>query len=291
MSIIDDIKNTFRLKHNGLNRLILVNVAIFAIVNIVDALARLSGSTFLLEATFILPSRFSVFIEHFWTVFTYMFLHTEFWHIFFNMMWLYSIGSIFAELMGSKRLVGTYILGGLSGGFLYLLVSAVFPAPFMGFGLLGASAGVMAVVVAAAWHAPNLMLQVFMLGQVRLKYIALVSFVLYSLIDLSSNTGGKVAHIGGAAFGLIFALQYGKGNDLTRGLTGIFDMFAGLVKSGQRRNVKVAYKRPVSDEVYNETKVEQQKRVNVILDKISRSGYDSLSKEEKDFLFKTSGKL
>ncbi|HEV7232381.1 MAG TPA: rhomboid family intramembrane serine protease [Bacteroidia bacterium] len=291
MSIIDDIKNTFRLKHNGLNRLILVNVAVFAIVNIVDALARLSGSFFLLEVPFLLPARFSLFMEHFWTLFTYMFFHTEFWHIFFNMMWLYSIGSIFAELMGSKRLVGTYILGGLSGGLLYLLVAAVFPTPFMGIGLLGASAGVMAVVVAAAWHAPNLTLQVFMLGPVRLKYIALVSFVLYSLIDLSSNTGGKVAHIGGAAFGLIFAMQYGKGNDLTRGLTGIFDMFGAMFKSRERQNVKIAYKRPVSDEVYNEKKLEEQKRVNAILDKISRSGYDSLSKEEKDFLFKASGKL
>jgi membrane associated rhomboid family serine protease len=291
MSIIDDIKNTFKLKHNGLNRLILFNVIVFVFVNLTDHLLRLSGTMFQLEDVLALPPQFSLFMEHMWTLFTYMFIHAGIFHIFFNMLWLYSIGSIFSELIGSKQLVGAYILGGLSGGILYMLVSGFFPNPYMGSGLVGASAGVMAIVIAAAVQAPNLILHVFVIGPVRLKYIALVSFILYSLIDITSNMGGKIAHIGGAAFGLLFALQYKKGNDLTRGVTGILDMFSTLAASRPRRNVKVAYKRPVSDEHYNEVKADEQRKVNVILDKISRSGYDSLSKEEKDFLFKASGKM
>ena len=291
MSIIDDIKNTFKFNHNGVNRLILINVLVFLTVNFTDALLRLAGSSFLLEFVLFLPSSFTLFMERMWTLFTYMFLHTEFLHIFFNMMWLYSIGSIFAEFMGSKRLVGTYILGGLAGGILFMLVSNFFPSPYTGGALLGASAGVMAIVIATAVYAPNMVLHVFILGPVKLKYIALASFILTSLLDITSNMGGKIAHIGGAAFGLIFALQYKKGNDLTRGLTGMFDGILSLVASRPRKNVKVVYKRPVSDENYNEVKVEEQKRVNAILDKISRSGYESLSKEEKDFLLRASGKM
>jgi membrane associated rhomboid family serine protease len=291
MSIIDDIRNTFKLKHNGLNRLILFNVIIFVLVNVTDHLLRLSGTLFQLEDLLALPPQFHVFMERMWTLFTYMFIHAGIFHIFFNMLWLYTVGNIFSELIGSKQLVGTYLLGGLSGGILYLLVSGFFPNPYMGSGLVGASAGVMAIVIAAAFRAPDLILQVFIIGPVRLKYIALVSFILYSVIDITSNMGGKIAHIGGAAFGLLFAVQYKKGNDLTRGITGILDMFSNIAASRTSRNVKVAYKRPVSDEHYNDVKVEEQKKVNAILDKISRSGYDSLSKEEKDFLFKASGKM
>ncbi len=290
MSIIDDLRNTFKLKHNGLNRLILVNVIIFLIVNIVDAILKIAGSPVEVEGFLMLPSSSTGFMEHFWTLFTYMFLHKEFFHIFFNMIWLYSIGSIFAEFMGSKRLVAVFVLGGLAGGLLFLLIANVFPNPYLSGPMLGASAGVMAVVVATAVYAPNLMMNVFFLGPVRLKYIALTAFVLNSLLDLSSNTGGKIAHIGGAAFGLIYALQYRKNNDLTRGLTGILDSLLSVFRFKPRSHVKVAYKRPVSDAVYNETKVTDQRRINEILDKISRAGYESLSKEEKDFLFNSSRK-
>jgi membrane associated rhomboid family serine protease len=291
MSILTDIKNTFQLKHNGLNRLILVNVIIFLFVNIADEIFKIAGFPIQLERFLMLPSSTSGFMEHFWTLFTYMFLHKEFFHIFFNMIWLYSIGSIFAEFMGSKRLVAVYVLGGLAGGLLFLLIANVFPNPYMNGPMLRASAGVMAVVVAAAAYSPNLMMNVFLLGTVRLKYIALTAFVLNSLLDMSSNTGGKIAHIGGAAFGLIYALQYRKGNDLTRGLTGILDSLLSFFTPKTKQFVKVAYKRPVSDVVYNDVKVKDQQRVNEILDKISRSGYESLSKEEKDFLFNSSKKM
>jgi membrane associated rhomboid family serine protease len=290
MSIIDDLKNTFSMKHNGLNRLLLVNVILFLAANLTKGILQLSGHSF--SPVFVqlaLASDFSYFAEHFWTLFTYMFFHLDFFHIFFNMLWLYSFGSVFAEFLGSKRLVAVYVLGGLAGGLLFLLLGAFLPR--LGGGLLGASAGVMAIIIATAVYSPNLQMNVFLLGPVKLKYIALVSFVAFSLLDITDNTGGKVAHIGGAAFGFIFALQYRKGNDLTRGLTGILDSLLHLFNRKPKSNVKVAYKRPVPDDVYNEIKVNEQKRVNEILDKISRSGYESLSKEEKDFLFNASRKM
>ncbi len=291
MSIINDIKNTFSMKHNGLNRLLLVNVLLFLAANLTKGILGLAGYSFTpVHLQLALNSNFSFFAEHFWTLFTYMFYHLDFFHIFFNMLWLYSIGNVFAEFIGSKRIVAVYVLGGLAGGILFMLAGNFLPGS-RGL-LLGASAGVMAIVIATAVYAPNLVMNVFLLGPVRLKYIALVCFILTSLIDIdSSNTGGKISHIGGAAFGLIFALQYRKGNDLTRGLTGILDSILNLFSRKPRSNVKVAYKRPIPDDVYNERKVNEQKKVNEILDKISRSGYESLSKDEKDFLFNASRKM
>jgi len=293
MSIIDDIKNTFRLQHNGLNRLLLVNVIVFIAANLCKGILGLSGYSFMpVEVNMALASDFSFFVEHFWTLFTYMFPHLDFFHIFFNMLWLYSIGTVFSEFLGSKRLVGVYVLGGLAGGLLFIAIGSLLPGTHAGGILLGASAGVMAIVIAAAVYSPNLVMNVFLLGPVRLKYIALVCFILTSLIDIDSvNTGGKISHIGGAAFGLLFAWQYRKGNDLSRGITGIFDSVLHLFSRRPKSSIKVAYKRAVPDDVYNEMKVNEQKRVNEILDKISRSGYDSLSKEEKDFLFHASRKM
>ena len=291
MSILDDFKNTFKRSHNGVNRIILVNVVIFIVINIFDNLMSLFNSTLFIGPWLMLPSSFSIFMTRFWTLFTYMFFHQGLSHIFFNMVWFYFFGNIFSQFLGSKRLVGTYILGGLSGGILFMILSAFLPGPFGGGFLLGASAGVMAVAVAAAVYSPNLPVNLMFIGSVRLKYVALTCFILTSLVDFSSNTGGKISHIGGALFGLAFAMQYRKGNDLTRGITGIFDMFAGMASRKAKSNVKVAYKRPVPDEVYNERKVNDQKKVNDILDKISRSGYESLSKEEKDFLFNASRKM
>jgi membrane associated rhomboid family serine protease len=289
--MLNDLKNTFQLKHNGLNRLIVVNVIVFVLVNLIDFILRMSGSWFRLEEVLMLPPTFSGFIEKFWTLFTYMFTHMEFGHIFSNMLWLYFLGSVFSEFMGSKRLVGLYLMGGLSGGILFLIINTLFPKMLVLGPMLGASAGVMAIVIATAVYAPNLQMMLFGVWPVKLKYIALASFLLTSVLDIGTNTGGKISHMGGALFGLVFALQYRKGKDLTRGAIQMLESLQHLFRKRERKNVKVAYKRPVSDEVYNETKVNEQKRMNDILDKISRSGYESLSKEEKDFLFNTSKKM
>ncbi|HEY4799673.1 MAG TPA: rhomboid family intramembrane serine protease, partial [Bacteroidia bacterium] len=216
MAFADDLKNVFTQKGNGLTRIILINVVVFLIINITDALLRFNGNGISLVFWLAIPGNSFLALSHCWTFFTYMFLHEELLHILFNMLWLYWIGKIFSEYAGSKRLVAVYILGGLSGGILYAIAALVFPGIFNNTFLLGASAGVMAVVIATAVLLPEYIIHLMFFGPVRLKYLALVSFILTSLLDFSQNTGGKIAHIGGAIFGVLFMLQYKNGNDITK---------------------------------------------------------------------------
>ncbi|HXC05516.1 MAG TPA: rhomboid family intramembrane serine protease, partial [Bacteroidia bacterium] len=176
---------------------------------------------------------------------------------------------------------------------LFMLMNNFIPANILLPGpLIGASAGVMAILVATAVYAPNLVMNLFGIWPVKLKYIAIGLFVLSSVIDLqTTNTGGKISHFGGALFGLVFAMRYKQGIDITRGITGITDSLQHLFRKKEKQHVKMAYKRPVPDDVYNENRVNDQKKMDEILDRISRSGYESLSKEEKDFLFNASKKM
>ena len=289
MSFIEDLKTIFKNKGNGLVKIIAINIAIFIIINIIGALIKFSGSNKdSIDIWLALPSDLSKFPTRFWTIITYMFLHLDLMHILFNMLWLFWIGKIFVEFLGSQRLVSTYLLGGVSGGLLFMLISAIVPS-FSNTYLLGASAGVMAVVVGTATLVPEYVVQLMFFGPVKLKYLALVSFVLTTLLDFSVNTGGKIAHIGGAIYGLIYITQYKKGNDFSK----IVNKWINLISKafnffGKKSKLKVSYKRTISDEEYNLNKLAQQKRMDEILDKISKSGYESLSKQEKDILFKIS---
>src|ERR1035437_5949887 len=288
MSVVDDFKNIFTRSGNGLMRIILINVIVFLVVNIVDQAIRFSGSGHSLNYWLPLPGDTILALTHAWTFITYMFLHEGLMHILFNMLWLYWLGKIFVEYVGSKRLVAVYLLGGISGGILFTLVSTVFPLNFHNTVLLGASAGVMAVVVAIAILLPDYMIHLMFFGGVRLKYLALASFILTSILDISQNTGGKISHIGGALFGMIFMLQYKNGNDITKPVSAFLDWIVGLFSG--RSKIKVSYRRKTSDDNYNANQRAKQQKIDSILDKISKSGYEALTKEEKDFLFKASGK-
>lgn len=288
MSISDDIRNIFTRSGNGLGRLLLINIFLFLIANISLALFRLSGSESPIIYWLSVPGNSFELPTRFWTLITYMFLHKDLFHILFNMLWLYWIGKILAEYAGSNRLVGVYLLGGLSGGLLFSLVAFLFPLQFGYSYLLGASAGVMAVVIATAILLPDYMIHLMFLGGVRLKYVAMVSFILTTVIDLSENTGGKVAHLGGALFGLIYMIQYKKGKDMTRPVTYLLTGIQNLFKP--RPKVRVTYKRTTSDDDYNKNRKAHQERIDQILDKISKSGYEALSAEEKELLFRESKK-
>jgi membrane associated rhomboid family serine protease len=282
---LDDLKYSIR-TGGALTQIILVNTIVFLIANII-----VYGFGFKADnwADYIaLPGRFKEFLYRPWTLFTYMFFHLDLSHVFWNMVWLYSLGRIFNELIGPKRLLWVYLLGGISGGLLFLII---YSTVNVGGLLLGASAGVMAIVVAVAAFAPNYVVQLFIFGPVRLKYIALISFIITSVLYFQSNTGGKVAHIGGALFGLVYGLQYKRGRDMARGLGNMGSSIGGMFDKKKKSPLKVTYnKRKVSDEEYNASKVVEQQVIDAILDKISRSGYDSLSKREKEILFKASNK-
>lgn len=285
-SIFNDLKREFQ-HGTVLTRIILINVIVFLIVNIVDHLLKLTGSGHSLVYYLALPGNVISALKHGWTFITYMFLHDGLMHILFNMLWLYWLGKIFVEYLGSRRLVGVYLLGGITGGLLYILASMVFPFYFYNTFLLGASAGVMAVVIAIAILLPDYVIHLLFFGGVKLKYLALASFIITSILDISQNTGGKISHIGGALFGMIFILQYKKGKDLSVFFIRIYDRIGGLFRRKSR--IKVAYRKK-SDSDYNEEKVKRQQKIDGILDKISKAGYESLTKEEKDFLFKASNK-
>jgi membrane associated rhomboid family serine protease len=293
MGIWDDIKKTFR-DGSNLIKLIYINIAVFILITITAVIGFLVNNPEVsIKALnlFSVPSSFSALLLRPWTLITYMFVHKDIWHILFNMLWLYWFGTIFLEYLDQRKLVAVYFLGGLSGALVYILSFNIFPA-FAGVVsesvAIGASASVMAVVIAIAAYVPDYTVNLFLFGRVKIKYMALAIFVLTSIMDFSINSGGKLAHIGGAFFGYFFTLNLRQGRELGKGFNKIIDFLATAFKP--RKKLKVTHKKAANEYEYNQTRVEHQTRINTILDKISKGGYDSLTKEEKEMLFKESQK-
>ena len=293
MAIIDEIKKSFR-KGSILTRLIYINLAVFLVVNIVEVFFFLFNqhdtySNFLLK--FALPADLSTLARRPWTLITYMFLHKSFFHILFNLLWLYWFGRIFLQYLDEKKLAGVYILGGLSGALVYILVFNALPVFRNQLPLsyaLGASAAVMAVVISISVYAPNYTIYLLFFGRVKIIWVALIGFLSSSVFEFSINTGGKLAHIGGALFGYLFILQLRKGKDMTRFISRLLDTIAGWFKP--RSRIKVSHRKAETDMDYNKRKKDEQAEIDRILEKIARAGYDSLTKQEKEILFKQSQK-
>ena len=229
---------------------------------------------------------------------TYMFMHAGILHILFNMLWLYWFGSLFLYFFSAKHLRGLYVLGGICGGLLYMIAYNVFPlfsSQVAGATLVGASASVLAIVAATAYREPNYRVQLFLFGAIRLKYLALVVIGIDVLSITSSNAGGHIAHLGGALAGLWFAASLNKGTDLTSWINWILDGFISLFqkKTWKRKpKMKVHYGNSATgrekDYDYNAHKKAQSDEVDRILEKLKKSGYDSLTTEEKKSLFDAS---
>lgn len=299
MSIVEEIKVSFK-KGTTLHKLIYLNLGLFLAVQIVRIVLFLSNAYELFPGFLnylAVPANLEVLARRPWTLISYMFLHVDFIHILFNLLWLYWFGTVFIQELGLKKLLSTYLLGGLAGGILYVIAYNLFPVfdAVRGESIaLGASASVMAVVVASATYEPDRRMHLILIGPVKIVYIALVMFILTSMVDFSVNTGGKIAHIGGALMGFLFAYYYRKGRDISRGFDRMMDSMATWFKPRER--LKVTYKRsagekrPADDFEYNKKKAEEQKEIDRILDKISKAGYDSLSSREKEMLFKMGNK-
>lgn len=280
MSFINDIRLYLKGTYRSVVIFLIINISVYitanVLINLVDLGGRQEGAWGLIRDYLCLPGSFEAFFPRFWSIGTYMFLHLSLRHILGNMLWLFFLGRIFCELLGSRRMVNVYLLGGLSGGLIFLVASQ-FMKSVGGNYLLGASGAVMAIVVGVATHAPDY--RVFPFGiPMKLKWLALISFVLTTLLDLSENTGGKAAHVGGALFGMLWALNHKR------------PFFAFSKPSFKRKpKLNVVHKR--SDTEFNQQRTGVRKRIDEILDKISRSGYDSLSKDEKEFLQKNHDKF
>ncbi len=291
MNIVDEIKHSFK-KGSIMTRIIYINLAVFIIVNLIDVvcfLLKLPNAQTL--SWLAVPADLNVLLHRPWTIITYMFLQKELLHILFNLLWFYWFAKIFLDYLDAKKLLATYIIGGIAGAVFYIAAFNVFPVfrPVLSESVaLGASASVLAVVAAISFYVPNLTMNLLFIGPVKLKYIALISVLIDILSISSSNPGGHIAHLGGALWGYIFVVQYKRGLDLSKWFSALSDWIYRIFKP--RPRLKVTYKKPVNDMDYNFNKTKDQERVNYILDKISKSGYGSLSKEEKDLLFNASNK-
>jgi membrane associated rhomboid family serine protease len=293
MGFFDDLGLTFK-KGNNLTKLIYINVAVFILITIVAVIGYLLNNNIISDKTLgflSVPASLKVLLARPWTLITYMFTHKDIWHILFNMLWLYWFGRIFLEYLDERKLVAVYLLGGIFGALVYIISFNVFPvfsSVVADSAAIGASASVMAIVVAIAVYVPDYTVQLFLFGRIKIKYMALAIFVLTSVMDFSVNSGGKLAHIGGAFFGYFYIISLKQGHDIGKGFNKIIDFFVTMFKP--RKKLKVTHKKVATEYEYNKIKVEHQKKINLILDKISKGGYDSLTKEEKEALFNESQK-
>lgn len=293
-SIFTDLKRTFQQK-GILSKLIYVNVGVFILIRlsaVVCALFKEELTPFLqyLEV----PSFVPLLLHRPWTLLTYMFTHFDFLHILFNMLWLYWFGKLFLYFFNERQLCGLYIEGGIAGAFLFVLAYNVFPffeEEVLRSFMMGASASVMAIVFAVSFYRKNYEIGLLFLGKVKLIYLALFTLIIDLLAVTSSNAGGHIAHIGGALLGILFAYGIRNGWDLTKPVNAVIDLFVNLFR--RRPQMKVTYsnsKRPETDYEYNTRKNKEVAEIDTILEKLRRSGYESLSAEEKRKLFDASKK-
>lgn len=290
-SFVDELKRIFKTGDIAI-RIIFITTIVFLVELILNAVLGLLKIQIPFTDWFAMPSDLSAFIFKPWTLITYMFFHGGIWHILFNMYLLFIIGKIFLTYFSKRQFLTVYFLGGIFGGLLYLLSYNLFPVFENHAQLVGASAGVTGVLIALGFYAPNHVLNLMILGPVRMKYVVIALFVLSTLVDFSINTGGKISHIGGAVLGYLFVSRYNKGKDMSIGFYKFLSFF-GLPRKGMRVEWKKSPKqssRKFTDEEWNIQRTKDDKRVDVILDKIKKSGYESLTKEEKEFLFKQSNK-
>ncbi|MDE6877811.1 MAG: rhomboid family intramembrane serine protease [Odoribacter sp.] len=288
------LKHSFR-QGSSLTKLIYINIGVFLFIKIVNALFVLSGYPETSYAIFLdnlgLPAYWGFFLYKPWTIITYMFTHFSFFHLLFNMLWLYWFGSFFLNHFSRRELTGVYFLGGFSGALVYLLCYNLLPffrTSLFHTTAIGASASVMAVVFAVCCYLPHQRIYVFLIGSIKLIHLALFTAVIDLLSIPSANAGGHIAHLGGALFGCLFIVGIRHHLNPARGAASFFQKIGRLFSGSPRMDVR--YRKPVSqmnDREYNEYKKQKDERINKILDKISKSGYESLTREEKEILFKS----
>ncbi|MEM6318601.1 MAG: rhomboid family intramembrane serine protease [Bacteroidota bacterium] len=303
-SIWKDIKKEFSYG-NMVTRIILVNVGFFLFVYLVKLILRgihggdpSFGVAFDDFSNFFSISSDILFnLTHPWVFFTHMFLHFNFFHILWNMLFLYWFGRIVGDFIGDQRILPLYILGGLAGALSYIVFANV--AYDNHNYAYGASGAVNAIVVAAAVISPDYIIRLLFLGDVKLKFIAAIVVLLsvMSIADLN-NTGGNVAHLGGALFGWFFILKLREGADLSVPVNNTFNKITNFFKgvpqmAKAKKGPRMAYKNPnkkkaKGNAASDSVDLSHQEKIDTILDKIKKSGYESLSSAEKEFLFNAS---
>lgn len=298
--MLEEFKNAFQRPNNAHAQLIIINVVVFIVLGVIMVISEIAGFTSFFSAIhnqFQIPARIGEFITRPWTLLTYAFAHdlTGILHILFNMLTLYWFGKLFVEYLGGDKLIALYVLGAVAGGVFYLLSYNLIPYfvaqsvahPIV---MVGASASVNAIVVAAATLLPDYTFFLLFFGAVRIKYIAAVIVFLSFLGTIGSNAGGNLAHLGGALMGFIYIKQMQVGVNWGGWITSIIDWVKSLFQP--RPKVKVTYRKEElkTKKAASSVSKASQEEIDSILDKISDRGYESLSKEEKEKLFNASKK-
>lgn len=292
MDIVGDIKRTFK-EGSVLTRLIYINLGVFLLVKIIGLFFYLAGQPPVLVEWLSVPSDLQTLSRRPWTLVSYMFMHAGFLHILFNILGLYWFGKLFLYHFEGDKMLSVYLLGGISGALLYVVAFNVFPVfESVNAILLGASGSVLAILTAVAVYDPDRELHLFFIGKFPLKYVALF-YVVLSIIGISaSNPGGNLAHLGGAAWGWFYIYQLRRGKDRGAGIVTIINKIESWFIKRQdwfnsKSKMRVTYKQPPRDDYeYNRQQNIRQDEINHILDKIAKSGYESLTKREKEILFK-----
>ncbi|WP_044201162.1 rhomboid family intramembrane serine protease [Flammeovirga sp. OC4] len=297
---ISDLKYTWNKPGSGLLRLIIVNVVVYVFMSLLMLVFKLSGlhgiyDQYIFSNVALPPYIYDAVVKP-WTLITYFFMHSmsDFFHILFNMLIMYWFGIIFTEFLGDKKLVALYFLGGIAGGLAYLLMYNVVPYyrghMEMVSGLIGASACVYAIVVGAATIAPDYRINLLFVGPVKIKYLAAVYIFLSLIQSAGSNAGGEIAHLGGALMGFSYVSLLKRGTDLGKPLYAMTNFFTNLIKSDRKLKVVHRSKGKATNKTQTTKTTNQptQDSVDEILDKISERGYEGLTQEEKEILFKAS---
>ncbi|MBA3649765.1 MAG: rhomboid family intramembrane serine protease [Chitinophagales bacterium] len=295
-TIWTEIKQTFKRSDRMVYQLIALNVVVFLTVNIISIPYFLAGKSFNPESLRFylgIPADFNQLLHQPWTLITYAFTHFEFTHILFNMLMLYWFGKILSEFLGNRKILPLYIMGGLFGALLFIITYQVFPVfsdAIAESRAWGASASVMAIMIAAATLVPDYTMFLLLFGSVKIKWIAVVLILLDIISIPTSNPGGHIAHLGGAFFGFVYIRQLQSGRDLGQGVNWLIDYFTHFFN--KKPPVKIVHsskkKTYSSAPQKKNVSVSKQEQLDTILDKIAQSGYDTLTKSEKDFLFNVS---
>ncbi|MEZ4803382.1 MAG: rhomboid family intramembrane serine protease [Gelidibacter sp.] len=286
MSFLKDIQYQIK-RLNVLEIVIAINIVVYVVGFLMTRVFGIGDSLYWLE----LPKDFSLFLYKPWTIITYGFTHYRFFHILFNLLVLYFVSRMLLNLFRPKMTLSIYFLGIIFGGLTFLLVYNVLPSTFLkpAIAVVGASAGVRALLIFLCAYMPQTEVRMAF-WNVKLMYLG-IAMVIVDVIGLfGSNQGGNVAHMGGTLVGYVYAVQLQKGTDIGKGFERLMQWIENLFKTGKRSPLKTVYKGK-SNTVAGHNKKEfnefnKQKQIDLILDKISKSGYESLSKEEKAFLFK-----
>lgn len=293
MSLLQELKLKYRLSTVS-EKLIFVNLGIFAVIALINAFAFLLTKEPLLffSKYLALPEDLSALVFKPWTFITYMFTHFGFKHVLFNMIMLYFSGRIFLVFFSPKQLVNYYFLGGIFGGIAFVAIYNLAPALLNDTAvLIGASASVFAILMGVTVKAPNYIVNLFGVFKIPLWVVSVLFIISFISLIPGLNTGGELAHLGGALLGYLYTSQLNKGKDIGKGFGKLLDRINNWVTSVGKSPLKTVHKTSKSSKFAGHAKKDfnefnKQKQIDLILEKISKSGYESLSKAEKEFLFK-----